>query len=233
MPPAMDDTTADLIAGAMALAGTDGFVAPFMGLVTALGAGQVMVFRYGANTARCALSRNQIEGAVAGQLAGAYLDGGFRDDPLVARIRTLPDTTREVWTLAALQDRMSPAYRAQFFTAPGLADKRAVLIVAGGLRVCVNLYWAGACTVDDGAVRVVAELARLHVAATGDAAYPALMGLSDRERWVCLGILRGLKSEQIAHDLGIGVTSVATYRKRAYAKLGINAKGALFAICRG
>lgn len=46
-------------------------------------------------------------------------------------------------------------------------------------------------------------------------------GLSRRELQVCARMLWGLSAPAIAADLGIGEDSVATYRKRAYAKLHI------------
>jgi DNA-binding CsgD family transcriptional regulator len=56
-------------------------------------------------------------------------------------------------------------------------------------------------------------------------------GLSEREIEVCSRILLGLTAEGISHDLGIGLTSVVTYRKRAYAKLGISSQNELFSRC--
>ncbi len=49
--------------------------------------------------------------------------------------------------------------------------------------------------------------------------YPALTG---RERGVCARTLAGMTAEAIALDLGIGQSSVLTYRRRAYHRLGIS-----------
>ena len=49
---------------------------------------------------------------------------------------------------------------------------------------------------------------------------------------MCQGILNGKKAEAIAGDLDVAPSTVVTYRKRAYAKLGIGARADLFAICR-
>lgn len=46
-------------------------------------------------------------------------------------------------------------------------------------------------------------------------------GLTPRERQVCARILFGMMAEGIGLDLGIGAESVATYRKRAYQRIGI------------
>jgi DNA-binding CsgD family transcriptional regulator len=51
--------------------------------------------------------------------------------------------------------------------------------------------------------------------------------LARRERDVCVGIMQGLSSEAIALALGISVNTVLTYRKRAYARLGISSHNEL------
>jgi DNA-binding CsgD family transcriptional regulator len=38
--------------------------------------------------------------------------------------------------------------------------------------------------------------------------------------------------EAIAADIGVAASSAITYHKRAYEKLGITSRGALFALCR-
>jgi DNA-binding CsgD family transcriptional regulator len=55
--------------------------------------------------------------------------------------------------------------------------------------------------------------------------------LSDRERAVCARALRGLTVEGIALDLGVKPSTVATLRRRAYAKLNISSLNELFALC--
>ncbi|MBZ0218028.1 MAG: helix-turn-helix transcriptional regulator [Fimbriimonadaceae bacterium] len=59
------------------------------------------------------------------------------------------------------------------------------------------------------------------------------LGLSRRELEVAARILQGYSSEAIALDLDISVNTVLTYRKRTYAKAGINSQNALFALCLG
>jgi DNA-binding CsgD family transcriptional regulator len=55
--------------------------------------------------------------------------------------------------------------------------------------------------------------------------------LSQREVEVCSLTLQGVSTEGIGLEIGIRKTSVITYRKRAYAKLGISAQSQLFAAC--
>jgi len=51
--------------------------------------------------------------------------------------------------------------------------------------------------------------------------------MSRREVQVCARIILGLSSEGIALDIGIGRNTVLTYRKRAYARLGISSHNEL------
>jgi len=55
--------------------------------------------------------------------------------------------------------------------------------------------------------------------------------LTKRERQVCERILLGYTTTGIGLDLNVAPTSVSTYRKRAYAKLGISSQNELFALC--
>ncbi len=55
--------------------------------------------------------------------------------------------------------------------------------------------------------------------------------LSPREAEVCAHIVLGYSTIAIASILGIAESTVATIRKRAYARLGINSQNELFAIC--
>ena len=52
--------------------------------------------------------------------------------------------------------------------------------------------------------------------------------LTAREAAVCCDLLRGRSAPQVAAALGVRVSSVHTYRKRAYAKLGIASLPELF-----
>ncbi len=109
-----------------------------------------------------------------------------------------------------------------------------LLAVGSKLKLAVNLYWPQSfspsvpCSLET----IMGRLALVHFEARPEHSYPApLAVLSERERAVCLGILSGKKAEAIAADLGVAVTSVFTYRTRAYQKLGISSRGSLFAVC--
>lgn len=215
--------------------GQEGWVAPFLGLIEGMGAAQVMVFSYDADHAACLLSRNFRARALGGRLAEAYLDGWYRQDPLYARVLRMTVGALAVEPFAEIATDMAGAYRDRFFDRPGLTDKTAVLVVGEGLRLAINVYWGenGPQAQPSALFPILGRLAMLHFGARlGAADPPALAVLSERERAVCQGILAGKKAELIAADLGIAASSVVTYRRRAYDKLGISSRGALFAICR-
>lgn len=55
--------------------------------------------------------------------------------------------------------------------------------------------------------------------------------LTRREIEVCARILLGFSGEAMALDLDVKISSIQTYRKRAYAKLNISSQNELFALC--
>jgi DNA-binding CsgD family transcriptional regulator len=60
---------------------------------------------------------------------------------------------------------------------------------------------------------------------------PPFSILTPRERQVCERILLGYTSVGIGLDLSIAQSSVVTYRRRAYEKLGISTQNELFSLC--
>lgn len=54
-------------------------------------------------------------------------------------------------------------------------------------------------------------------------------GLTPRELDVCVRLAQGMTHDGIAADLGLRITSVKTYRNRAFARLGIHFRNELFA----
>jgi DNA-binding CsgD family transcriptional regulator len=219
----------------LALVGQQGFVAAWLDLTADLGADQAMVFSYQGDHAACLMARNFQQARVGQRLALDYLDGWFRQDPLFVQVLALLPGQVEVMQIDLLTSPMSAPYRARFYGNPGLDGKLAILAAGEGLRLAINLYrrdmrdWQPEAAI----LRVLARLALLHFARRETGGVPdALMALSERERAVCLGVLAGQKAEVIAHALGVAPTSVVTYRRRAYDKLGISSRGELFAICR-
>jgi DNA-binding NarL/FixJ family response regulator len=63
-----------------------------------------------------------------------------------------------------------------------------------------------------------------------EAAADPFMTLSRRENDVMLGLVRGANLLQIAADIGVGVKSVTTYRRRLLDKLGVRSNAELVAL---
>lgn len=216
------------------LAGED-FVPPFLEWLRELGADQVMIFAYAGDHASCLLSWNFTQSQLGARLASDYLDGWYRQDPLCERVLSAEEGTVELCRLGDVLPLMTEEYRDRFFSRPGIRRKDAVLAVGATRRLILNLYRydeASAAPPAD-ALRFAGRLALLHFESAGTGSFPPpLAALSEREREVCLGILSGKKTETIAGEVGVAPSTVTTYRRRAYEKLGISSRAALFAICR-
>jgi DNA-binding CsgD family transcriptional regulator len=228
------DTPARHIEACLADLGTEAFAQAYVTFAETLGVDQIMVFSIEDTRARCLLSWHFSKTAMAGKLAETYLDGWYRRDPLLPDLRDAPVNSVTLYRLQDIKARMQPDYRHLFFETPGLKAKTTLLAVGESLRLFVSLYQgepAGAeCDVD--LARLAGRLALLHFERMADSSLPPpLAALSERERAVCLGILSGRKAEAIAADLDVAPSTVITYRKRAYAKLGITSRAGLFAIC--
>jgi len=218
----------------LATLGTDDFAPAFCDLVETLGAHQLMVFSISPDRARCLMSRHFSDAALAGKLAETYLDGWFQKDPLLPELmRAMPGAVHQR-KIDKNHPNMSAEYREIFFDHPGLVAKTTLLAAGESLRLFVSLYMTGEAETecDPDIAQLAGRLALMHFEKGSDSDFPApLAALSERERAVCLGILSGHKAEVIAADLGVASSTVVTYRKRAYNKLGITSRAGLFAIC--
>lgn len=122
-------------------------------------------------------------------------------------------------------------------------DERVSLVVAldDGWGV-LNAYRPSRCDVPlesalhalGGQAQLVASAMRRHLvlAAPAPIANDPFAVLSARERQVIDGILRGLSAKECARELGLSPTSIATYRQRAFEKLGIQRQVQLFQLGR-
>ncbi len=229
-------TMARMIETCLETLGSDTFAVVFSDFVETMGIDQVMIFAIDEPLARCLFSRHFGNAALAGELAAAYLDGGYQSDPLLPALRKATAGTVQLWRLEDIQSGMDEAYRARFFDGPGLRTKTTAIAAGDTLRLFVSFYSTelrgDAC--DPDLARLAARMALMHFERALDTGIPApLTVLSSREQAVCLGILAGRKSEAIAGDIGVAASSVITYRKRAYTKLGISSRAELFALCSG
>ncbi|CAM3375354.1 helix-turn-helix transcriptional regulator [Halomonas lysinitropha] len=187
---------------------------------------------------------------VAGRLADLYAGGLFRQDPNYPRLCDLLEANTEQADAELMPmptEAMSPAYRGHLFGFPDLADKVSVVIPAGATLYYLNLYRDlgrgpfGAADLAglEALMPLLASLIRRHYRQVHPAALPAsheeaeaLKPLSQRERQLCLSLLRGHTLKTAAAELDIALSTAETYRKRAYAKLGVRSKARLVALCR-
>ncbi len=242
--PAMAECVAQL--------GEAGFDEALLALLRqAVGIEQCMVFAFdGGDEVDCLLAANQRTPRMAGRLAELYTGGLFRQDPNYQRLRQLmtdegEKSDAEVTPMQA--DAMPAAYRSHLFAFPDLVDKVSLTLPGEQSVYYLNLYRgseAGPFAPHDLArldalAPLLASLMRRHYAqarpisqrpSAEEAA--VLAPLSERERQLCLYLLRGHTLKTAATELDIALSTAETYRKRAYAKLGVPSKARLVALCR-
>lgn len=216
-----------------------------------------VVFSYAADTGPGHLfTHGHMEKELAESLASDYVSRFHKDDP---NFQTLSSEEElDAMTPLPLDVDYDPAYRNYFFDRVGLADKAAAIGQVEDGRVYCNFYRmsdSGRYSVEERS-----SLEQILPVATGLIArhYDLLharnqlpeprssrslvhniismqagpfASLTPREREVCERILLGYTSVGIGLDLDIAPSSVITYRKRAYGKLGIATQNELFSLC--
>jgi len=252
---------ADLIAGVIPALGEDRFGATLLGAMgRALPVGSLSVYRTGARPA-IFLTASLDARDTTRDCWRAYLSGPIRQDrTLQAPSHAAPSSS--VPTLPRLchitADEVPGEHRARVYEAHGVAERISVVEEeSDGALFAVNFYRHG----HQHALRdheiadfsrlgnVVMVLARKHIAlaAPVQEAHVGLPAgvhqlnrlralqpdLTARELEVCARLLKGMSQEGIAADLGIALTTVKTYRNRAFARLGIHFRNELFALASG
>ncbi|VTU45134.1 helix-turn-helix transcriptional regulator [Variovorax sp. PBL-E5] len=189
---------------------------------------------------------------VAIKSATAYLRDHYRADAMhqMASRRPAGIAKGEVVVCRErCEDIEAPEYREACFTALGIRERLTVLMrCATDSWLSVHIYRiAGqpsfsAQEVDSlvGLAPVIAGCVARHYASdidgetgfrdtvTGDIG-ELCPSLTEREREVLMRILDGVTVNRIAEDLKLRPTTVATYRMRAYEKLGVASRRELFA----
>jgi len=130
------------------------------------------------------------------------------------------------------------AWRHDCYDDVGLAGRLSLLVPAADQWIVFNAYRPHRCTVPGDAAAqhlrqqapALAAALRRHLALTAPApvAPDPLALLSARERQVVSAILAGHSAKACARLLGLSPTSVATYRQRAFQKLGVRRQVELF-----
>ncbi|MFM0339684.1 helix-turn-helix transcriptional regulator [Paraburkholderia fungorum] len=143
------------------------------------------------------------------------------------------------------------AYRAACYAQPNVSDRLSLLVQPiESVWLSINLYRDSAYgSFQPGELEHIESLAHLfahaakgHYALNGQHQQGAAVAMLARVRRACpaltpreldvlRGTLEGASATEIADQMGIKATSVITYQKRAYARLGIASQRQLFALC--
>lgn len=190
---------------------------------------------------------------------GAYRAGLYRQDPVLGLLRAHAAEGRAMMSNAHARD-LQPEHRRRIYSRHGLSERLSLTQPGDAASMLmINLYrhesqrpfsdderdallQVGPLLLASAArhLDIVAQLAaarRVSLTAgdtattlTGVTDASALAVLTRREREVCDRLLRGWTHDGIAADLQLSVTTVKTYRDRAFDRLGIHHRNELFAL---
>lgn len=174
----------------------------------------------------------------------------MRIDPLRQAVDALDDQTPTVALRLEPSDIVSEGYRRTFFEDRGIVERVSILQRSGRGWRGVNIARhrrAGRCSSTDletlaGLSQLVLPIIDRHFEGQGPTAWDENLSdiegrfhqgfpdLTERERQVCARAVLGMSVEATALDLGIGRTSVLTYRRRAYGRLNVTSPFELAAL---
>ena len=184
---------------------------------------------------------------MARTIAEKYLKHYWNHDPANRVCGGNASRSYEMAVRVFSHDINHDAYRHDCYSSVELVDRFSIIRHHGAETIRLNLYRSAQrgrfrasdfAPVLESAVIMFALLAKHDVhrsadAGSGDADILArrlrqvMPQLPRRELDVCVGIVQGKSSEAIALALGISINTVLTYRKRAYARLGISSHNEL------
>ncbi len=182
----------------------------------------------------------------------------YRHDPNAMQVQSAEGKNTEISLLRMRADEIpDPEYKQRIYDQFQLIDRVSLLSQVNQHWFVINLYRdlsnlhfnPEELQVINDSSRLIIELCKKHFALLPASVWKApslpepemlqqLMlkldaQLSERESEVCSYALIGVTNEGIALRLGIKPTTVATLRKRAFAKLEISSLNQLFGLCLG
>lgn len=192
--------------------------------------------------------------SIARSLTRDYVARDHVNDPNYDELIRTTRSKRVIFRRHDFGRLKASAYQRRFYTGVGIIDKVSFIWRANTIAYYVNLYRTirtGPYAAEEArALAVLAKLipsiVQLHGARLRldteimrrhqpdlTARLVDLLGakLAVQEAAVLSRIMMGLNTEGIASDLGLAPSSVITYRKRAYGKLGISTQAELFSRC--
>jgi DNA-binding CsgD family transcriptional regulator len=182
----------------------------------------------------------------------AYLSGPYRSDCTLLNGTPGNDFHSQAAQISHITaQEVPPEHRAKVYEAHGMAERVSIVERQGeGALFAINFYrHQHQRPFEDAQISALEHLAPALLAMAHKhlevwmpnakaAQFTRLMAklqamhaaLTPRECQVCAGMLQGLTFDGIACQLGLSVTSVKTYRNRAFARLGIHFRNELFAL---
>lgn len=182
----------------------------------------------------------------------AYLSGPHRSDRTLLNSIANKNTSYKTSRISHITaQEVPPEHRAKVYEAHGVAERVSIVEhESEGAVFAINFYrHQHQRPFDDVQISAVEHLAPALLALAHkhldiwipdakEAQFDRLMvklqalnpTLTPRECEVCAGVLQGLTHDGIACRMGVSVTSVKTYRNRAFARLGIHFRNQLFAL---
>jgi DNA-binding CsgD family transcriptional regulator len=226
--------------GVVETIGDDDFVHSLLGFCReAVGASDCSFFVHtGAEPIRIGTAR--LPGLEAHRVGECYVrDGYYRVDPMA---RVVERASGKLLLNCLSREELPDHQWVHDYEAIGLAERMSLMVAVDGGWGVLNAYRPQRCDVPlegaleafGGQAQLIASAMRRHLALAAPAApLPAASPdpfavLSSRERQVVDAILEGLSAKECARKLGLSPTSIATYRQRAFEKLGIHRQVQLF-----
>ncbi len=193
-------------------------------------------------------------------LSKDYVDEYHQRDPHFNRSKDSPDRRVDETVHPSLTDEYDLEYRDHFFTQHDLIDKVSITRQVDNGYIYCNFYRIGVSgqftaeerQLFDSILPLITSIIACHFrflrlqednnpadTQTARSLVHSVISrkvepfdkLTGRESEVCERILVGFTSIGISLDLGIAESSVNTYRRRAYEKLGIATQNELFSLC--
>ena len=184
---------------------------------------------------------------IARSLAGEYVKNYWRFDPAQPGSKRQCGSVAQCWAACtSASDISHSSYRSSCYTSVELDNRFSISSARGSRTIRLNFYRsagddfseADADHILDSGNLLLALVARHCEEAWPDVPQERQSGfgqrllqlapqLSRREREVCALIAEGLTSEGIGLRLNVGINTVHTYRKRAYARLNISSQNEL------
>jgi DNA-binding CsgD family transcriptional regulator len=233
----------------LAAIGTQEFGATVRDQVLSMTAGARRVYLFEATSRESTTLQYSFCEPEVADLFPTYTRWYLRSDPLGDAFDATPRPNDVALLRVRPRDIVTPSFRRAFFDAPGIVERISVIQRGTDAWRGINIARHasdGRCSDDElrsliGLACLVLPMLPLNRRRSAPAAPLPIAELekrfgercarlTKRERQVCARAASGMSVDATALDLGIGRTSVLTYRRRAYQRLGVASPFALCAL---